>query len=102
MCVCVQQLTLRKSYDPTQWKDHFDSLDDANAWKKGCVQVTIVAAHTAMVEVTREAVGFVKGLCEASMNNKADVKISDIDISISESIDTKNEPSKSNYSLSSS
>ena len=59
--VGVQQLRLRRSYDLAEWSTHFASEQAATMWARGRVRVTIIAAYTAMVDLTREAVHFVQG-----------------------------------------
>ena len=80
MVVGVQQLRLRRSYDLAEWSTHFASEQAATRWASGRVRVTIVAAYTAMVEVTREAVRFVQEL-HASSENSTNAAEDQIEIS---------------------
>ena len=64
--VGVQQLRLRRTYDLAEWSTHFASEEAATMWARGRVRVTIIAAYTAMVDLTREAVRFVQGLHPSS------------------------------------
>ena len=64
--VGVEQVGLRRSYDLAEWSTDFASEEAARLWVDERVRVTIVAAYTAMVELTREAVAFVKELNASS------------------------------------
>ena len=66
--VGVLQLRLRRSFDHERWWTHFATEEAARMWARGRVRVTIVAAYTAMVEMTREAVRFVQELYASSEN----------------------------------
>ena len=72
--VGVEQVGLRRSYDLAEWSTHFPSVEAAELWVHKRVRVTIVAAYTAMVELTREAVAFVKELNASSpLNSEIEV-----------------------------
>ena len=66
VCVCVQYLRLRRSYDLVEWSTHFTSEQSATMWARWRVGVTIFASYAAMLDLTREAVRCVQGLHPSS------------------------------------
>ena len=69
----LEQLRVRRTYDLTQRATHFTSEDAARTWTQERVRITIIAAYTAMVELTREAVSFVKDHVMFSENDLTEI-----------------------------
>ena len=60
LVVGVQQLSFRRDYNLGEWSRHFETQEAARTWMLQRIRVTIIAAYTVMVDLTRQAVRFVQ------------------------------------------